>query len=77
MFKIRMGIPEMQSFCDNLKKSVEDGTANRNDMAQYKKLGRAFYHLSIDPFYPGLNTHVFRIQLCSSLGIAGFWSHEL
>ena len=57
MFKIRMGIPEMQNFWDNLKKKVDNGTANKNEVTQYNKLGRAFYHLSIDPFYKGLNTH--------------------
>ncbi len=47
----------MQDFGDDLKKRVEDGTANKNEVAQYNKLGRAFYHLSIDPYYPGLSTH--------------------
>ena len=57
MYNIRMGIPEMQAFWDDLVKKVNEGTANKNEMARYKKLGKAFYHLSIDPFYPGLNTH--------------------
>ena len=57
MFKIRMGIPEMKDFWDNLKRKNEDGTANKNEVIQFRKLGKAFYHLSIDPFYPGLNTH--------------------
>lgn len=47
----------MQEFWDDLKKRVEGGKANKNEVTQYKKLGRAFYHLSLDPFYPGLNTH--------------------
>ena len=57
MFKIRMGIPEMSGFWDDLKKKVEYNKADKNEVSQFKKLGKAFYHLSIDPFYPGLNTH--------------------
>ncbi len=57
MFNIRMGIPEMKDFWDDLTKRVEDGTANKNEIKKFDKLGRAFYHLSLDPFYPGLNTH--------------------
>lgn len=52
-----MGIPEMKDFWDDLAKRVEDGTANKNEIKKFDKLGRAFYHLSLDPFYPGLNTH--------------------
>ena len=57
MFNIRMGIPEMKDFWDDLTKRVEDGSANKNEIKKFDKLGRAFYHLSLDPFYPGLNTH--------------------
>ena len=57
MFNIRMGVPEMSEFWENLEKSVSDGTASKDDEKLYKKLGKAFYHLSLDPFYPGLNTH--------------------
>lgn len=52
-----MGIPEMKKYWDDLKKRVEEGIAGKNEVAQYKKLGRALYHLSLDPFYSGLNTH--------------------
>ncbi len=52
-----MGIPEMKDFWDDLTKRVEDGSANKNEIKKFDKLGRAFYHLSLDPFYPGLNTH--------------------
>ncbi len=47
----------MSEFWENLEKSVSDGTASKDDEKLYKKLGKAFYHLSLDPFYPGLNTH--------------------
>jgi hypothetical protein len=52
-----MGVPEMRDFWDALSKKVVAGTANNNEVAQYNKLGRAFYHLSLDPYYPGHNTH--------------------
>ena len=57
MFKIRMGIPEMRDYWENLKNKVEHGAANKSEESKYKKLGKSFYHLSLDPFYPGLNTH--------------------
>ena len=47
----------MRDYWDSLEKKANDGSANKNEIAQYKKLGKALYHLSIDPFYPGLNTH--------------------
>ena len=47
----------MRDYWDSLEKKSKDGSANKNEIEQYKKLGKAFYHLSIDPFYPGLNTH--------------------
>ena len=37
MFKIRMGIPEMQNFWDDLKKKVDNGTANTKSNS-YKKI---------------------------------------
>lgn len=47
----------MQDFWNSLTKKIADGTATKKDVILYKKLGKAFYHLSIDPFYPALNTH--------------------
>lgn len=52
-----MGVPEMQNFWNDLKQRVKEKTANKNEVKLYKKLGKAFYHLSIDPEYPSLNTH--------------------
>ncbi len=57
MFKIRMGLPEMRDFWDDLEKKIKDGTAKKDEVKLYNKLGNALYHLSIDPFYPSLNTH--------------------
>ncbi len=44
----------MRDFWDDLSKKVVAGTANNNEIAQYNKLGKAFYHLSLDPYYPDL-----------------------
>ena len=52
MFDITMGVPEMKEFWDDLKKRVKDERASKSDKKLYKKLGKAFYHLSIDPYYP-------------------------
>ena len=57
MFDITMGVPEMKEFWDDLKKRVKDERASKSDKKLYKKLGKAFYHLSIDPYHPSLNTH--------------------
>ena len=52
-----MGVPEMQEFWNNLKEKVDTGTATKDEENRFRKLGKAFYHLSLDPYYPALNTH--------------------
>lgn len=38
MFKIRMGIPEMSGFGDDLKKKVEYNKADKNELPQVKNI---------------------------------------
>lgn len=57
MFYIHMGVPEMQEFWNNIRKKVIEGKANNNELKIYRKLGKALYHLSLDPFYSALKTH--------------------
>ena len=57
MFNIRMGIPEMKKFWEDLEKKVNDSTAKKNEIALFKKLINCFKKLSSDPKYPGLCTH--------------------
>lgn len=47
----------MSEFWERLERCVKDGSAKKDEIKLYKKLGKTLYHISIDPFYPGLNTH--------------------
>ena len=57
MFLIRMGVPEMISFWDELCKKVKSGKSNADDRKLYKKMGKALYMLSENPRHPGLESH--------------------
>ena len=57
MYKIRMGIPEMQELWTNLEKKIKEQTANKNEQKLFKLLVSCFAKLSNDPRYPGLCTH--------------------
>ena len=57
MNNIRLGVPEMKDFWDNLCKKVASGKANKSDEKLYKKVGKAMALLKQDPRYPGLETH--------------------
>lgn len=57
MFEIHMGIPEMKEFWDSLSNKVETNTASKTEEKLYKQIGKALYHISINPKYPGLETH--------------------
>lgn len=56
-FKIRLGIPEMLAYWQELRQEAARGTLNKEDLQLYKKWGRAMVHLAADLFYPGLKTH--------------------
>lgn len=57
MFNIRMGVPEMETFWNELVKKIQTNTATEDEKKLYNKLGKAFYLISQNPRYPGLNTH--------------------
>lgn len=57
MFTVRMGIPEMEEFWNDLEEKVEKGTASKDDVKQYNKIGKALALIANDPRYPGLNSH--------------------
>ena len=57
MYRIHMGIPEMEEFWNNLSSRIHSGNATKNEEKLYKKLGKAFLHISQDPRYSGLKTH--------------------
>ena len=57
MFKIRMGIPEMKVFWDDLlaKKKNNNLTTDEEDL--FKRLAKSIKFLSVDPKHPSLQTH--------------------
>ena len=57
MYEIHFGIPEMQALWDDLKTKKLAGTASKDEIKLYNKLGKAARNLSKDPRYPGLQTH--------------------
>ena len=56
-YTIRMGVPEMYSLWESLKAKYRNGSITQNESELYKKWGNAMKKISIDPFYPNLNTH--------------------
>lgn len=56
-YSIRMGIPEMKKFWDDLQQKYRSGIISKKDERLYKKWGSALKKLAADPFYPSLQTH--------------------
>ena len=52
-----MGVPEMESFWNDLAGKVSKGNATPEEQKLYRKLGKSMYHLSQNPRHPGLETH--------------------
>ena len=57
MFTIRMGIPEMEEFWEELESKAESQAASKSEEKLYRKIGKALVLLANDPRYPGLNSH--------------------
>lgn len=57
MYRIKLGVPEMEEFWNNLKTRIKSGNANKNEEKLYRKIGKAMKLLSENPRYPGLNSH--------------------
>ena len=57
MFEIRMGIPGMKKFWDNLLTKKKNGNLDSEEEELFKKLAKALKFLSNDPKYPSLQTH--------------------
>ncbi len=73
-FQIRMGIPEMKDFWDNLRYKVKNNTATKEEEKQYKLIGKALYFLSINPKHPSLQTHEIDV-LTNRVGIKVWQSY--
>lgn len=56
-FIIRMGIPEMYAFWNDLQIKSRNGIIGKKEDELYKKWGKAMKLLSVDPQYPSLQTH--------------------
>ena len=57
MFEIHLGIPEMEELWNSLSGKVNNGSAKRNEIKLYKRMGKAMVLLSDNPRHPGLNSH--------------------
>ena len=57
MYSIHMGVPEMKEFWDRLSAKVNSGTAGKDEVRLFRKLGKTLVHISLDPRHPGLETH--------------------
>ncbi len=57
MFKIRMGVPEMKEFWDELEKKIKGNTAKKNEKILFKKLVSCLKKIASDPRYPALCSH--------------------
>lgn len=57
MFTIRLGVPEMEQLWKNLTEKNRTGTANKDEIKLYKKLGKTLAQISKDPRHRGLHTH--------------------
>ena len=57
MFKIHMGVPEMEEFWNTLTEKVSLGVASKSDVELYNLIGKAMLLLSNNPRHPGLQSH--------------------
>lgn len=57
MYSIRLGIPEMQDFWNNLTNKIHSCSATKDEIKLHKKLVKVFHLLENDPFYNSLHTH--------------------
>jgi hypothetical protein len=56
-FNIRMGIPEMEAFWNELSEKYANNTISKNELKLFKKLIKVLNFLSEDPRYNNLQTH--------------------
>jgi hypothetical protein len=57
VFKIRLGVPEMESLWSDLCARATSGALTAEEMKLYKKWGKAMHLLAGGPRHPGLNSH--------------------
>ncbi len=57
MYRIRMGVPEMEALWKDLTVKADSNTLKGDDKKLFKKLTKSFNHLRHDPRHRGLSTH--------------------
>jgi hypothetical protein len=57
MFKIRLGVPEMEALWADLSRKAKSGTLGKDEEKLYKKIGKVMALLANDPRHPGLQSH--------------------
>lgn len=57
MFKIRLGVPEMEALWADLSGKAKSGTLSKDEEKLYRKIGKAMALLANDPRHPGLQSH--------------------
>lgn len=67
-FIIRMGLPEMDYYWQDMCGREAKDELDKGEVKTFKKLIKSFHHLSINPRYPGLNSH----EIDSLSRVAGF-----
>lgn len=57
MFHIRLGIPDVAEFWNNLTNKVKADEASKTEIRLYQMIGKAMALLSNNPRHPGLHSH--------------------
>lgn len=73
-YKIRMGIPEMEKYWNDLYEKSKNGKLKGKDKITFKKLVKVLRFLREDPRYPSLNSHEIA-QLSRRYGIKVWQSY--
>lgn len=56
-YAIRMGIPEMEAFWQDLLERKRSDALNSDELELFTRFGKAIQNLSANPKHPGLKTH--------------------
>lgn len=73
-FEIRMGVPDMLSFWNDLNSKISDGLASKEETKLFNKLVKIFKLLKANPKHPSLHSHEIS-QLSSRYGLKVFESY--
>ena len=57
MFRIRLGIPDVQRLWDDLSEKASQGILSKSERKLFTKWGKAMALLEANPRHPGLSSH--------------------